>query len=119
MHSASQGKPTVGALLSELLAECQEDYVGLWVIVSDLEDEAPSCRPEERREMVLDIARRLLEAGMVAGQFSGEAFEVWPLAPDQAIERIRDAWDKLGRNPTLGEICWFTAPEASQASGSE
>jgi hypothetical protein len=39
----------------------------------------------------------------------GRHFVPWDLPPDQAVKRIEQEWAVLGREPTIGEIAWFTS----------
>ena len=56
----------------------------------------------------------LLESGQVLAGFpaaDGRGFQSWELSPMQTIERINSEWDKLGREPNIGDVVWFTARE--------
>lgn len=36
----------------------------------------------------------------------------WPeQIPDAVVARIRHEWETLGREPGLGDICWFNLPD--------
>ena len=34
--------------------------------------------------------------------------------PDAVMARIRREWKALGREPNLGDICWFNLPDELQ-----
>jgi hypothetical protein len=106
------------ALVSEVLEEAKRDWVGLWRIVRGVQallgGEAP---PGNVRSKTISVCRRLLTAGLAAGQFSSDQeFLVWDSAPDETLRRIQEEWDELGRTPTIGDICWFVDPTASADS---
>jgi hypothetical protein len=95
-----------------ILDECREDYVGLWSIVREVQD-----IPIERSKIVettLALLRGLLVEGkIVAGTFHGERFQKWEMPVNSIIARIDLEWRKLGRDPNIGEIVWFTASDES------
>jgi hypothetical protein len=37
-----------------------------------------------------------------------KGFQPWAVSPEEAIETIQREWDKLGHDPDLGDIAWFT-----------
>lgn len=92
----------------EILAECRDDYVGLWSIVrrvraSGISDESMIF------ESTLSLLRDLLSRqNLVAGQFHDGRFEIWGESPQEIASRIKNEWIGLGRSPNIGEIAWFT-----------
>ena len=112
------------ALVSEVLEEAKRDWVGLWRIVRGVQalpgGETP---PGNVRSKTISVCRRLLTAGLAAGQFSSQEFLVWDSAPNETLRRINETlrriqkeWDELGRTATIGDICWFVDPNASANS---
>ena len=97
-------------LAEDLRLECQEDHVGLWRVVACLRAEGVTD-PMERRKEALAVAEYLLAAGVEAGQFYGQEWQAWSLDPGAALKRIADGWKALGREPDLGDVVWFTAPD--------
>ena len=97
-----------------LLAECKEDFVGLWGLVKDIR-EAEDVEPSAVRETTLGLLCRLLSQDkIVAGEFdevkpNEYVFRRWEMTPNEIVIRIGNEWSKLGRDPGLGEIVWFTA----------
>jgi hypothetical protein len=101
-------------VLESLVAECQEDHVGLWEIVDAVQFDLGAATPDETRDIALQLARRLvLERGMQVGHPApdGRHFIPWDLPPEQAISRIEKEWAALGREPNIGEVAWFTSPQ--------
>jgi hypothetical protein len=50
------------ALKRDLLAECDDDHVGLWAIIGYVEDEMPTATPVQIRQETLKLVQELLEA---------------------------------------------------------
>ncbi len=99
-------------LADELELEAKDDWVGLWEIVSSLEELSPD--EATLREWTLDVVRKLLDRGFIAGDsiYSVHPFRPWPdQRPEAIIERIRSEWLTLGRIPTIGDIVYFDLPE--------
>jgi hypothetical protein len=100
----------VDSMVSELLTESLEDYVGLWEIVhkvSKVQSDEVVIRAESLR-----VARILLEKGLIAGKLRrGGGFEPWPIQESDAVmRRIEMEWEKLGHLPGIDDICWFNRP---------
>jgi len=102
-------------LVQDLFDEAQRDYVGLWEIVGRLSRVHPSASTEVLLNETLEIARRLLDRGMVAGHLAENGgFEAWiGLSPDAVVRRIKAEWEVLGRPPSISDICWFNRTDAS------
>jgi hypothetical protein len=100
------------ALVSDVLEEAKKDWVGLWRIVRGVQAlPGGEASPGSVRSKTIGVCRRLLTAGLAAGQFSsGQEFLVWDSAPDETLRRIQEEWDEIGRTPTIGDICWFVDP---------
>lgn len=89
-----------------VLDHCADDYAGLWLAVAELRM-ATGGAIDFRR--ILDILYGLLRSGLLQAGFPTPdgGFEPWPLAPEEALSRIEDEWQELGRDPDIGEIVWF------------
>lgn len=102
--------PTVEALKQSILTECQEDYVGLWSIIRDVEACFPKKDDAAIRDHVLTLLNDLLatheiQAGLPAPD--GRGFRPLRIAPDKVLARVRAEWP-AGHHPTIGEGLWFT-----------
>jgi hypothetical protein len=89
-------------------------HVGLWRIVNAVRYDLGSRNPGETRAMTLRLVHSLLhDRGMQVGHPApdGRHFVAWDLSPDQAMSRIEKEWTALGRDPTIGEVAWFTSAE--------
>ena len=101
-------------LLEGILDECEDDHVGLWSVVREVRVAATHASPAEIKEVTLELLRFLLKRRLILAGFpasGGRAFEPWDSTPDETIRSISAEWDKLGRDPSGGEIVWFTAPQ--------
>lgn len=97
-------------IISELIAEAKEDQVGLWLIISILEEEFDIVDREVMRARTLDVSRSLLESGIVvAGSYKpdGSGIEPWRLQIPEIVSRIDHEWDELGHEPNIGDIVVF------------
>lgn len=105
---------TPDEVLESLVEECHEDHVGLWEIVNAVQFDLRAKNAEETRAMTLRLVRSLLhERGLHVGHPApdGRHFVSWNLPPDQAVARIEKEWSALGREPSIGEVAWFTSAE--------
>ena len=103
-------------MVEELVLECDDDYIGLWRVPSELaENNVPH---ELLLEKTLEVLQFLAtNRSIVFGNPGDTAFIPWDLSTDVAIDRIAVEWKELGRPPDIGEIVWFTAssPDYSYA----
>jgi hypothetical protein len=105
--------PVIDEIEKDFLAECRDDYVGLWSLVRRFRDR----RFEESRvvDAAMLILKRLLEAKqIVSGTFIGTEFKVTDIPVSRLIAKIRQDWAKLGRDPQIGEIVWFASPSVEK-----
>ena len=101
------------SIVDGFLAECGDDYVGLWSLIWDVKNYAPNVSGLDMRIHVLELLKKLLEDGkIVVGSTSGEGeFIEWSSQANKSIEVIENAWLELNREPNIGEIAWFTTPD--------
>jgi hypothetical protein len=98
----------IEAIAETILKECQEDYVGLWSIVRTVR--ANLVEEASVPEVTLSVVQKLLDAGqIVAGEFRGTDFMTWEIPTSAVLSRVQQECNKLGRDPDIGEVAWFTA----------
>jgi hypothetical protein len=69
-------------------------------------------------ELITEAVRRgLMELGELDDRIRG--FRKWRMSPDRAIARVRQEWEALGRNPSVGEICWLANTGEGDALASQ
>lgn len=99
-------------LRDKVLARSRDDYVGLWVVIKQL-DEEYGVPGDALREQTLEVVRELLKLGLLAGDppYSVTGYGPWQdQRPDAVIERIRAEWIALGRTPSIPDTVWFSTP---------
>jgi hypothetical protein len=94
-------------IVSKVLLECQEDYVGLWSIIRALKDYETNDDEIMKKTMAI-ITELISKHGVVSGEFVNGVFEVWKIPLAEIIEKIQNNWIKIDRTPDIGEIVWFT-----------
>jgi hypothetical protein len=100
----------------DLLAECEDDHVGLWTVIGYVEDEMPEASPMRIRLETLNLLHELLSAGQIQAGFpdsNGRDFHPWPFPADAIIDTIKSLWKATGPRPKPGEIVWFTTPSSA------
>ncbi len=92
-----------------LLIESYDDYVGLWAFVWAAR-EAGAGTPAKRREAAMEMASRMLEAGLIeVGTPARDLLEInrWDGSADEVIGRINEEWDRLDHEPGLDDGVYF------------
>jgi hypothetical protein len=97
----------------KILIYCSDDDMGLWVIVryvTDPEFKYEKIIPEIGRKQVIRIIQEFMEEGLIeAGNPNGAEFTPIAGTVDDVIKFIEHEWEKLGKRPSGGDICWFRA----------
>ena len=102
-------------LLEDILDECEDDHVGLWSVIRDVRAAVGNLPSTEIKGITLELLRFLLHRHLIEAGFStGRDFKALNLPADEIIQNISLKWDELGRDPSGGEIVWFTTPAATQ-----
>jgi hypothetical protein len=98
---------TVAASIS---VELDEDYVEMWKVSSEVRAQWPEATGREVWSVARIVLNMLVEAGSRLGEIDWETGEFCPWPPDDAVDRAMGAWDRLGREPDMGEIGWLYKP---------
>lgn len=99
------------SLKQSILAECEDDYVGLWSIIRDVEDELTGASEAKIRDETLDVLCELLKSGQIVAGFpdsNGQDFHPWPFPAQIVFDKIKESWKPTNR-PQMGEMVWFTS----------
>ena len=102
----------MSTIRQDLLAKCESDHVGLWEFIDRYAEEFPEALPQYVKSGVLDMIEDMLHTGQIlAGKpnVDGKSFNVWNMHLKVIMDRIKFAWNALGRFPRIGEIVWFTS----------
>ena len=108
-----------------LLSYSSQDDMGLWLIPWRITNSGTTDESHEiTRDKSLQIIRIMLENGwLVVGMpinINGKViFQLFPMSVDEAIDYVENEWNKLGRFPDMGEICWFRATPAGKQLANE
>jgi hypothetical protein len=98
---------TVAASISR---ELDEDYVEMWKLSRRIREEWPEATGREVRTVAGMALTILVQAGSRLGDIDWETGEFRPWPSGGAVERAVSAWDRLGREPNLGDIGWLYKP---------
>lgn len=103
-----------------ILAECEEDHVGIWSIIRDVEDFFPKKDESAIRKQVLSLLRELLLANEISAGFPTEDGKFRPLRADseRILEQIEAEWP-VGQRPTIGEGLWFNRTKQAGKTADE
>jgi hypothetical protein len=95
----------------DFLEEVNDDYVGLWSLIQRVKDATPENLRSQVRETTLTILSNLFSNHLIqAGTFTTEGdFVKWNISPEEVLERIKHEWQRLGHEPDIGDVVWFTA----------
>ena len=113
-----QGSPTISAALCGLLlAEAAEEHLGVWEFLWHAYETLGASDEEEAKQIALGLVLQFLREGLLEAGFlegSPAAFKAWELSPQEAVTWISRAWERLGREPFTGDICWFRITPAGK-----
>jgi hypothetical protein len=100
---------TLESVKKSILAECEEDHVGLWSVVREVEEHFPRHDEAAIRDRVLSVLRELLLEKKIKAGFPTEAgkFRSLRIGPEKVLHRIESEWP-VGRRPSIGDGLWFT-----------
>jgi len=94
-------------------------------VIRDVEDLNTQASGKELQRIALKAIKTLLESSLIRAGFprrGGSGFDAWDLPTDQIVERIKQDWNKLGQEPTIGDVVWFvstTEGDRALAEGQE
>jgi hypothetical protein len=94
----------------DIIAECGDDYVGLWSIIRKVRTVGIKDYPKLRTTTISLLKELLRRREILAGQFRNDLFEQWHGSHEEVLERIEREWIHLDREPTIGDIVWFVQP---------
>jgi hypothetical protein len=101
--------PTLKSLKQTILTECDDDHVGLWSVIRDVEESLPKRDSAGVRYQVLTLLHELLVAQEIDAGFPTPEgrFRSLNATPEKIMARIEADWP-VGHRPTIGEGLWFT-----------
>jgi hypothetical protein len=104
----------VARIAAAFIAECKNDFVGLWALAWEIRRAFPEYDVTQRREATMRVARLMLVSGnIMIGDFDRDKrFVAWPIQGVSALELLEEVWDTLGREPDIGDLCWFAPADS-------
>src|SRR5262245_19733937 len=98
-------------MVKDFAQEARNDTVGFWRIVNAVRDEVGERSEAGVRAASLEVVEGLLNSGLeVVDYYEGRGWAKWPEQDRAILARIEQEWNALGRDPSLGDICWFRSP---------
>lgn len=100
-----------------ILCRGLDDWVQLVDVIHEVGSSGELLTLAELRERSLGVVAELVEAElMVIGDVTAETgFVQWPpMASHRQLERIRERWDSLSRQPILGDVCWLDLTDSGR-----
>lgn len=99
----------VESLKQNILTECEEDHVGLWSVIREVEEALPKRGSAAVRDQVLKLLHELLAAQEIQAGFPTTTGRFRQLrgTPEKILARIEADWP-VGHRPTIGEGLWFS-----------
>jgi hypothetical protein len=95
-----------------ILINTASDEVGLWEIWHAVRRLRPPPAEQQKAEALVALSD-LLDGGYIrAGQFGPQGWTWWDKSTSEIIDDIDHEWAKLGREPNLGDVAWFTSTPA-------
>ena len=102
------------AVLNGLLGVAEDDWLTLWMIAQDVEEQLGVHDSLENLEITVGLVKELLKRGLRAGDSpvgnNGVHFKAWPdQDPEVIVEFIRREWTERAALPRWGDCPWFAA----------
>jgi len=102
------------SITEQIIAECRDDYVGLWSIVRRIRNAGMSENVKAIETTLALLTELLTQRRIIVGQFVDHEFREWKMNPEEVVVKIQREWTELGRDPNIGEIAWFVAARGLQ-----
>jgi hypothetical protein len=96
-----------GTVAASISRELDEDYVEIWKLPRHIRAQWPEATEREVWSVAGIVLTMLVEAGSRLGDIDWETGEFRPWPPGDAVDRAMGEWDRLGREPNMGDIGWL------------
>jgi hypothetical protein len=99
-------------VIEDFIREAGTDEVGLWRVAKVARYDFGKVAEVDVRATSLKVIEELLSRGVeIVDYYEGRGWVRWPGQGTKAIlSRIDREWMSLGRDPNIGDICWFKLP---------
>lgn len=91
----------------------KDDRVGLYEIIGFIEGKFHTKNQKTVMDLTLEFVKDMLSKGFHAGKLerSLAGYRAWENQnASYVLNRIETEWQKLGRNPNIGDIVYFDFP---------
>src|SRR3989338_6922742 len=94
-----------------------DDWVALWELIRMVKEIYGFEAQNEIQTFVLKFIYNLLSDKLICVGFpkKGGNFDSWKGDSMELIQRIKDEWDALGKEPNIGDVVWFDLTEKGEA----
>jgi len=99
-----------------------DDWVNAAEVTSVAKFTGHAQSEDEIRSVSLKLIREVVQQGLMEiGDLpdEGRRLKLWPMTSQECLDRVEREWNALGRNPSLGEICWLQNTDKGDALGEE
>jgi hypothetical protein len=113
---------TIQQCIDELLMSGCDDWVNVAEVTSVAKFTGGAQSADEIRDLSLRLIREVVQQGLMEiGDLPDQSrrLALWPMTPQECLDRVEREWNALGRNPSLGEICWLQNTDKGNALGEE
>jgi len=113
---------TIQACIDDLLMRGCDDWVNAAEVTSVAKFTGHAQSEDEIRSVSLKLIGEVVQQGLMEiGDLpdEGRRLKLWPMTSQECLDRVEREWNALGRNPSLGEICWLQNTDKGDALGEE
>lgn len=105
--------------VDKLVMAGTDDWVYLAEAVRIVESTICGSAADIQR-FTFELMREVTQQGLMElGDLNKEGFCRWRLPIEECLNRVEHEWNVLGRNPSLGEICWLQNTDKGNTLGEE
>jgi hypothetical protein len=95
--------------ITQVLRRGLDDWIQAAEVASVVKSCSGQSTPEGIDRVALEVIGELLHRNLMkAGDVTPKGFSEWGMTAGDAMDRIARDWNKLGRSPDLGEVCWLS-----------
>lgn len=100
-------------VIQEILERGLDDWLD-FVDVADAIRVVEGVEREAAEEQAIEVIEDLVRAGLieVGSVAKGQGFLSWGISVEETMTRIRQEIAALGRQPSLGDVCWISTTPA-------
>jgi len=110
---------TTKQCIDDLLMRGCDDWLYVAEVVSVVKCVAGGS-PIELQRLTIDLIQLVAQQGLMeVGDLSNDGFHKWDLPIEACLSRVQREWNALGRNPSLGEICWLQITDKGRELGEQ